>query len=285
MGFPDSVARLRTMEDRHVSSVAPLRWLVVAAILIVTAGWPPRSAAAPNNLTNSVGMTFVLIPAGEFTMGAPKSEPNADDDEQPQHRVTISQPFYLSQYEVTQAQWQAVMGVAHQSSRFQGENRPVEQVSWDEAHAFIKALNKRETKTSGLLCRLPTEAQWEYAARAGTSTPHSFGDNAAKLGDYAWYDKNAEGETHPVGQKNPNAWGLYDMYGNVWEWMQDWYGPYPANAVQDPSGPAAGAGRVIRGGSWFYPATGARSANRSRQRPGERRSYLGFRIACSVPSP
>ena len=205
-------------------------------------------------------MEFVLIPAGAFTMGSPDSDPNAYDNEKPAHQVTISEPFYMGKYEVTQAQWQAVMGA--NPSAFKGDDRPVESVSWNDIQDFIKKLNKQEQRANGVLCRLPTEAQWEYAARAGTTTRYSFGDDAANLDDYAWYSENAGKTTHPVGQKKHNAWGLYDMHGNVWEWVQDWYDPYAAEAMTDPSGPASGAERVIRGGGWGSAALNARSARR-----------------------
>ena len=219
---------------------------------------------------NSIGMEFVLIPAGEFLMGSN----NGLDSEKPVHRVRISKAFYLGKYEVTQGEWQAVMG--NNPSRFRGAvNLPVEQVSWDEVQAFIRTLNERE---GGARYRLPTEAEWEYAARAGSTTAYSFGDHPGQLGDYAWYGNNGGGQTHPVGQKKPNSWGLYDMYGNVWEWVQDWYGAYRADAVTDPSGPPSGSARVIRGGGWFPGAGDCRSAVRNFAGPGDRRGYLGFRL-------
>jgi len=165
-------------------------------------------------------MEFVLIPAGTFTMGSPDSDSNAYDHEKPAHQVTISEPFYMGKYEVTQAQWKAVMG--ENPSRFKGDDHPVENVSWEDVQQFIQKLNAKEGKEA---CRLPTEAEWEYAARAGTTTIYSFGNNASQLGNYAWYDENSGNTTHPVGDKPPNPWGLYDMHGNVWEWVQDWYGP------------------------------------------------------------
>jgi formylglycine-generating enzyme required for sulfatase activity len=233
---------------------------------------PPRLTST---LTNSLGMKFVLIPAGELQMGSA----NGFEDEKPVHTVRISQAFYLGKHEVTQAQWQAVMG--SNPSQFAGDpQRPVERVSWDDVQAFVQKLNARE---GGAQYRLPTEAEWEYAARAGSQTAYSFGDDAAQLGQYAWYDKNAGGTTHPVGQLQPNAWGLYDMHGNVWEWVQDWYGAYPAAAAVDPAGPAAGSYRVIRGGSWFYDAGGCRSAFRHRVDPGCRDDFLGLRLLRTAP--
>ena len=160
-----------------------------------------------------------------------------NDDEKPMHEVRISKPFYLGKYEVTQGQWQAVMG--NNPSRFKGDpNRPVEQVAWEDVQAFMRKLNAIE---GGTTYRLPTEAEWEYAARAGTTTAYSFGDDPRLLGEYAWYSENAKGKTHPVGQKKSNAWGLHDMHGNVWEWVQDWYSkPYPSGTVTESAGAGLG---------------------------------------------
>jgi formylglycine-generating enzyme required for sulfatase activity len=180
---------------------------------------PPPPVQPPTEKTwrNSIGIDFVLIAAGEFLMGSE----SGDSDEKPVHRVRISKNFYLGKYEVTQAQWHAVMG--DNPSRFKGDTLPVEQVSWEDAQKFIERLNAQE---GGTKYRLPTEVEWEYAARAGTTTAYSFGDNPRPLGEYAWFSENFGNTTHPVGQKQPNPWGLYDMHGNVWEWVQDWYGPY-----------------------------------------------------------
>jgi formylglycine-generating enzyme required for sulfatase activity len=237
------------------------------------------AAVQADEKTNSIGMKFVLIPAGSFTMGADKHFENANDDETPTHRVTISQPFYLGKYEVTQEQWVAVMG--ENPSNFKGRNNPVEQVSWDDAQAFISKLNQKE-KTDKY--RLPTEAEWEYAARAGTNTTYSFGDDAGQFGQYGWYDGNSGETTHPVGQLQPNAWGLHDMYGNVWEWVQDWYGEhyYADSPSSDPPGPASGSSRVFRGGSWGSPAKRSRSAYRYDYTPDYRVSYLGLRLLLAV---
>jgi formylglycine-generating enzyme required for sulfatase activity len=232
---------------------------------------PGTPAATGNTWRNSLGMEFVLVPAGQFMMGADKG----DDDEKPVHAVRLSKPFYLGQYEVTQGQWQAVMG--SNPSRFRGNpNLPVEQVTWEDVQAFMRKLNARE---SGTPYRLPTEAEWEYAARAGTTTDYSFGDDPRLLGEYAWYAENAERKTHPVGQKKANTWGLYDMHGNVWEWVQDWYSkPYPSGSVTDPQGPASGAVRVYRGGSWITHARNCRVSYRNDQAPGGRVVYVGFRL-------
>ena len=228
--------------------------------------------------TNSIGMEFVLVPAGSFMMGADRNFEEASDDETPKHKVTISKPFYLGKYEVTQAQWAAIMG--GNPSNVKGRSNPVEQVSWDDVQVFIKRLNAKE---GGNRYRLPTEAEWEYAARAGTDSTFSFGDDTASLGQYAWYEGNSGEKPHPVGQKKPNAWGLYDMHGNVWEWVQDWYGEnyYRKSPGTDPKGPSSGSYRVGRGGSWVDSSGFCRSAQRICLIPGGRRFDRGFRLALS----
>jgi formylglycine-generating enzyme required for sulfatase activity len=218
----------------------------------------------------------VLIPAGEFLMGSADSEKGRFPDEGPQHRVRITKPFYLGKYLITQEQWQAVMG--NNPSNFKGPNNPVECVSWDDCQTFLEKLNAKIGVQGGKF-ELPTEAQWEYACRAGSSTRYCFGDDESALGEYAWYNANSGNTTHPVGGRKPNAWGLYDMHGNVWEWCQDWYGAYGAEAVTDPTGPATGSDRVIRGGGWRLGARCCRSAIRFRGRPGDRGSYLGLRVS------
>ena len=214
------------------------------------------------------GQTQVLrlIPAGTFQMGS-----EANGDEKSVHQVTISQPFWLGDSEVTQGLWQAVMG--NNPSTFTGDaNCPVEQVSWDDCHSFLQKFNGQ---VRGLRAGLPTEAQWEYACRAGTA-----GDYAGDLNAMAWYDANAGGTRHPVKGKQANAFGLYDMHGNVWELCADWYADsYAAGSQRDPTGPSSGSYRVHRGGGWGDGAGGCRSANRSRSTPGYRDTNLGFRIA------
>jgi formylglycine-generating enzyme required for sulfatase activity len=210
---------------------------------------------------------FVRIDAGEFMMGSE----NGDADEKPVHRVRISRPFEMGKFEVTQAQWEAVTG--SNPSYFKGAKLPVENVSWEDARQFIEKLN---AQNDGYFYRLPTEAEWEYACRAGST-----GDYAGNLDAMAWYGDISGAKTHPVGQKQPNAWGLYDMHGNVWEWCQDWYSAnyYAQSPGADPQGPASGSARVTRGGGWNFSAVGCRSASRFRNASGSHNRYLGFRLA------
>lgn len=224
--------------------------------------------------TNRIGIAFVWIPPGSFRMGVP-SGPDAQDSETPQHPVTISQGFYLGKFEVTQAQWVAVMG--SNPSQFRDLSRPVERVSWDDVQTFIRRLNAQEGVQ---LYRLPTEAEWEYAARAGTETAFYWGDDASLVAEYAWYDANSEKQTHPVGQKRPNGWGLYDMAGNVWEWVQDWYGEqyYKTAPTVDPPGPRTGTSRVVRGGGWHRFVGSMRPTSRDFNRQGGHAPDQGFRL-------
>jgi formylglycine-generating enzyme required for sulfatase activity len=209
-------------------------------------------------------------------MGSPDSEQGRASNEGPQHEVTISKPFYMGATEVTQAQYEAVMGT--NPSKIKGPTNPVVSVSWEDAGEFCRKLSEKTGKT----VRLPTEAEWEYACRAGTKTRFSFGDSDIALGDYAWCGRNSGGKAHPVGRKKPNAWGLYDMHGNVWEWCVDWYGSYSSGASTDPQGAGSGGTRVARGGAWDFDDSGVfRCAYRfSRDfAPTARSYYRGFRCA------
>ena len=222
----------------------------------------------PVETTNSIGMELMLIPPGEFMMGS---------GDYTLHKVTLTKAFELGVYEVTQQQYEKVMGT--NPSHFKGPQNPVENVSWDDAVEFCRKLSERpEEKLAGYVYRLPTEAEWEYACRAGTTTEYSFGDDESEFGDYAWYTTNAGKTTHSVGCKKPNPWGLYDMHGNVNEWCQDWYGNYPSGAVTDPTGPSSDSYRVYRGGSWCSYSVSCRSAFRDGDSPGRRFYHLGFRV-------
>ena len=242
---------------------------------------------------NSIGMRFVPISTGTFTMGEGKTA----------HQVTLTQAFHLGQHAVTQEQYEAVMGT--NPSKSKGPQNPVVNVSWADAVEFCRKLSAMPAeKKAGYVYRLPTEAEWEYACRAGTKTTYSFGDSESELGAYAWYGNNSGDQqidalniwntdkdnyrkrifdnncrTHPVGEKKPNPWGLYDMHGNVWEWCQDWYGDYPSGAVTDPTGPASGDSRVLRGGAFNSRTSYVRSANRNYNQPDTRYFYYGFRPA------
>jgi formylglycine-generating enzyme len=250
--------------------VHPASWIPADSI--------PQNPVSGQVINNSLGMKLIYIPPGEFMMGSPESDAKHEENECPQHRVKINKGFYMGMYEVTQSQYKTVMGT--NPSHFRGSNFPVTEVSWDDAMAFCKKLSEKEGKSY----RLPTEAEWEYACRAGTSTRFSFGDNESDLDKYAWrYDKpNANGRTHSVGQKRPNGYGLYDMHGNVWEWCQDWYGEnyYAQSPGNDPAGASSGESRVLRGGFWSGDPSFCRSAYRFRNSPVGRDYYVGFRVVC-----
>jgi len=234
------------------------------------------------DLGGGVKMELVWVPAGSFQMGASDSEQDRFDNEGPVHTVELD-GFWMGKFEVTQEQYEAVMG--QNPSYFKGAKNPVEAVSWNDATDFCRKLTDKVGRASspasaGRTFRLPTEAEWEYACRAGSTTRFCFGDSDGDLGDYAWYDGNSGRQTHPVGEKKPNAWGLYDMHGNVWEWCGDWYADYGAGSSKNPSSPSSGSDRVYRGGGWFYPARSCRSAFRSGDDPGRRnglQGFLGFR--------
>ena len=219
-----------------------------------------------------LGMEFAWIPAGEFLMGSPSHEEDRDSDER-QHAVRISEGFWMAKYEVTQREWESVMGANPSFFDECGSPCPVETVSWNDVREFVRRLNERESG-KGHRYRLPTEAEWEYAARAGTA-----GARHGELGSVAWYDGNSGDRTHPVGQKQANAWGLHDMLGNVREWTADWFGAeYPSGMVTDPRGPSTGSRRVNRGGGWVSSAGYVRSANRISLSPGSRSDLIGFRL-------
>jgi formylglycine-generating enzyme required for sulfatase activity len=199
--------------------------------------------------------------------------------------VTLTKPYYIGKFEVTQEQYEQIMGDNQplrlrfdpNPSYFKGRNLPVEQVSWHEAQAFCR----RASEKTGLGLRLPTDAEWEHACRAGTRTTYYTGDTEADLDRAGWYDKNSNGTTHPVGQRAPNAWGVYDMHGSVWEWCGDWYEEHKAEAAVDPQGPGLGQGRVLRGGSWDDGPGDCRSAYRAGPNAVGRSLNFGFRVVGS----
>ena len=232
----------------------------------------------------ALNLEMIWVEPGTFTMGSPTTEADRDKDET-QHKVTLTNGFYLGKYEVTQSQYEAVMN--HNPSKFKSENRPVENVSWDDAVLFCDKLTEIERKAGrlpeGLVYSLPTEAQWEYACRAGTTTAYSWGDaitsdDANYNWDGDWNSGSDFKETRDVGQYSANPWGFFDMHGNVWEWTADWYTAYSSGAQTDPEGPATGSYRVLRGGSWLLPGTYLRSADRSNHFPSGRFLNIGFRV-------
>jgi formylglycine-generating enzyme required for sulfatase activity/predicted Ser/Thr protein kinase len=251
-----------------------------------------REVEEMDEIAPGVKMTFVLVPPGKFLMGSPAGEQDRSEDEV-QHEVTITEPFYLGKYEVTQAQYEALLGQDKNPSHFKGAELPVESVSWTEASEYADRLTTK--RAAKLLYRLPTEAEWEYSCRGGRSfsQPFGIGDGTALSSDQANFDGNfpyggaAKGKylekTTPVGSYPPNAFGLHDMHGNVWEWCADWYGAYPAGNVTNPGGLPEGSSRVFRGGSWNNYARSCRAAKRGRLEPGARHDDLGFRLA-RVPS-
>jgi formylglycine-generating enzyme required for sulfatase activity len=268
----------------------------------------PAVQPAAREETPSPANIMVRINGGTFTMGSPAGEPERRDNEGPQHQVTVSS-FYMGKYEVTQKEYQEVMGT--NPSNFKGDNLPVENVSWYDAIEYCNKRSQKERLTPAYTIdkkkkdpnnknknrfddlkwtvtwnknangyRLPTEAEWEYACRAGTTTAYNTG--AVISDNTGWYNKNSDDKTHPVGQKSANTWSLYDMHGNVWEWCWDWYGDYSSGAQTDPVGAASGDYRVRRGGSWSNVASSTRSVFRLYDNPGSRGNVIGFRVACNA---
>ncbi|HEX4996734.1 MAG TPA: formylglycine-generating enzyme family protein [Terriglobia bacterium] len=240
---------------------------VLLAIAIALAG---TTDTGLSQQTTEPRIEFVMIGPGTFRMGCSMEDHDCFEAEEPAHTVRITKGFELGKYEVTQQQWQAAMGA--NPSSFSGDDRPVERVSWHEAQAFIQKMNER---ADGYRYRLPTEAEWEYAARAGATGPVA----GPLVNDVAWYEDNAERKTHPVGQKKGNAWGLFDMQGNVYEWVEDWYGPYSSADLSDPSGPESGARKVLRGGAWYVAYRNIRLSARNMSDVGIHLDLVGFRIA------
>lgn len=222
-------------------------------------------------------------------MGSPRTEAGRSNDEGPQTEVTITRGFWLGQFAVTQEEWKTIAeesgGLAAEPGFFRGSRLPVEQVSWNDCQRWIEELNAAEEERlpDDYVYRLPTEAEWEFACRAGTSTRYNSGNDDDGLAESAWHSANAGGKLHPVGEKKPNAWGLHDMHGNVWEWCQDRYGPLPGGKVTDPCGAVAGLNRLLRGGSWGVAAARCRSAYRVWNKPNYRDYTIGFRVALATP--
>lgn len=264
---------------RHSKNFFVLPWIICLSVWLFTAcdrpvtreeshPQSPPHVSVPVDEPMLVPLTnMVHIKAGTFL--------------RMKHPVTLTQDFWMSRYEVTQSEFTSLMHV--NPSHFLGQaDAPVEKVKYYDAVAYSVRLTKRERRlghlTEGYVYRLPTEAEWEYACRAGTTNLFSFGDSEADAEAYAWTLENSDERTHPVGQKKPNPWGLFDMHGNVWEWCLDWYGDYPENPVTDPIGPAEGKAKVFRGGGWNHEAPFARSANRFTMSPSHGIHFVGFRL-------
>ena len=279
-------AACRRRHTRMRSTVAGLRVLLVAVFVIIA---PSVGATQTRDSVELPGGAIVVIqiPPGHFQMGSDRSIhandkwkpcpacPTRNEAERPVHPVTISRAFWMGAFPVTQQQWRSVMGMNPSRMQAAGPDAPVEQVSFRDVQAFLAKVNALQTRWR---VRLPSEAEWEYAARAGT-----VGDTYGPLDRIAWYGGNGRGTTHPVGQKAPNPFGLYDMLGNVWQWCQDWFGPYPDSAVTDPHGPAEGDHRVTRGGCFYCDAIHERAARRNRDTEDHASQSIGFRIV-AVPA-
>ncbi len=310
--FQFPAQRTATFRRKSESLVAVAAWAIASLVVAdEPAGPPPPPAIAPFDaeqakahqeawakhlgtaveISNSLGMKMRLIPPGEFLMGSPPSEKGRAEDEL-QHRVLITKSFYLGRCEVTQQEYERLM--ARNPSKFSGRDNgsqhPVEVVNWQDAFDFCNNFPVKERLKpyynsgtrevrEGNGYRLPTEAEWEYACRAGTTTRWSFGDDENDLPRYAWVDSNSERRTHPVGELGANQFGLHDMHGNVWEWCWDWHGEYAAAVASDPTGPAAGIRRVLRGGAFIYLPKATRCAFRNHYVPTYRFSDFGFRVA------
>jgi formylglycine-generating enzyme required for sulfatase activity len=262
--------------------------------------WADKSAPATGKrfyraLAMEAPTNMVFLPPGTFRMGSPTNEVDHFDNEGPQMAVTISRGFWIGKFQVTQGEYLAVKGT--NPSYFQppnaaaDTNRPVEWVSWSDATNYCSLVTQRERAagriTTNAVFRLPTEAEWEYACRAWTSTRFYYGDDPGytNLTKYAWYYADSGSMTHPVGQKQPNPWGLYDVHGNVWEWCQDWYTNYSSGLVLDPQGPDSGLARVVRGGGWDGLGGDCRSASRAAADPASRGANSGFRIVLAPDHP
>jgi formylglycine-generating enzyme required for sulfatase activity len=234
-------------------------------------------------LPGGIAMEFVRIHLGSFLMGSEDAEFGRAADEGPRRKVRISRPFFLGRFEVTQAQWKAVMGNNPSAFRLQphADRLPADMITWNDAMDFVSKINQLGIGRF----RLPTEAEWEYACRAGTTTPYYWGNDRsqATLSKYAWGYSRAEGKSHPVGTLLPNAWGLYDMTGNVWEWCSDWFQPYDSSDTLDPGGLETGERKIYRGGSWYNEPEALRSANRHGHAPkGNGGLNAGFRLVMEI---
>ena len=286
--LPWAQPRATRKRNEFCATVHGRRWLLFA-LCAVALQLAALHAADFEEVTNT-GIVFIQIPAGTFWMGTSDSDKTGlegqklwtrfEECERPRRKVTLTKPFLIGKYEVTQKQWSEVM--SNNPSAFKGDDLPVESVSWEEVQQFIKKLNA----VSDGKFRLPSEAEWEYACRAGSTNLYGAGKDREEAGstnlvDYAWHRANSDNKTHPIGTRKPNAWGLHDLHGNVWEWCQDWFDPdsYTKTPARDPVNAQPAVERVMRGGSWFLEAYTLRSAYRSGQLPFAKSQYVGFRLA------
>jgi len=304
VGLAVGLAGLLTLDGRAWLplwglALGGLTWLGWGAEPRLASPLVPRAApkAAGPRLVRDGPFEMVELPGGDFLMGSPDGDDMAGDDEKPQHRVRVS-GLRIARTQVTAGLWREVMGGNAEPG---DPELPAANLTWYQALDFCNRLSRRHGyrpcyrergfgKRRGWVCdwradgyRLPTEAEWEYGCRAGTSTRFGFGDDPAALGDHAWYAANSGRKTRPVATRRPNRWGLFDMHGNIWEWCWDWYGPYGAEAQTDPRGPAQGTGRVLRGGSFVYSPVRLRSAFRDIIRPEFRLQFSGFRCVRVAP--
>ena len=281
--FVDKVS-LKEIEDTEIVWEQPKSKPVITSKENNNRNNPNNISEGKNWTLKDINLEMIYCPAGSFMMGSPSNELGRDTDEK-EHKVTISMPFYIGKYEVTQKEYESVM--KENPSKFKGDNNPVECVSWYDAMEFCNKLNKKYANIipHGYKFDLPTEAQWEYACRARTKTSLNSGknitsenDSCYNLDEVGWYSYNSNNTTHEVGQKKPNAWGIYDMHGNVWEWCRDWKADYRTSVKVDPTGPNSGSDRVVRGGSWSSDSTLCRSAYRYFGYGISPRDTFGFRV-------
>jgi len=291
------ISLLHVDEGRHTSMKPILAAIMMVSSLLLLVGCSEADRKVVD-LGDDVEMAFIWINPGTFMMGSPPNEDRRMDGEG-QRKVTISRGFWLAETPTTQAQWEQIMGNNPSADDNGDRDRPVTSISWNDSVQFAERLTER-MRQRGVIgsndrFRLPTEAEWEYACRAGTTTAFSFGDDTGQLGDFAWYDGNIDSDlgdilsnTHsespiqPVARKKPNPWGLYDMHGNVYEWVKDWFDNYPNQAETDPTGPRTGSYRVRRGGSWYLPSGDVRSASRDGLDPDNRSGSNSVRLALDL---
>ena len=265
------------IERTPATAIAPFDALQADAF---QAAWADH-LNVPVEFTNSINMRFAVIPPGEFKMGSPESEPGRLDNER-YREVELEKPFLIGMTEVTQSQYESVIG--KNPARFKGANHPVEKVSWEEAVEFCKKLSALPAEqAAGRVYRLPREDEWEFACRAGTTTAFSFGDDSSLADQYVWFKENSGGKTHAVAEKQPNAWGLFDMHGNVFEWCEIEPAGEHRFLTTDSKGLHESWGQVYRGGAWLNPADRCRSASRSIYKPTFHYHYIGFRVALDCP--